>query len=99
MSSGLDLAALKAHCQVDFPDHDTLLAGFLASAEQHVVNHLRRDLDTDFGDGAWPEPVQTAILMLVAHFYRNREAVITGANVAVVPLAVSALLADYRVYS
>lgn len=46
-----------------------------------------------YGDGAGsiPETARQAILLLVGHFYRNREAV--GAPVSALPLGVEALLA------
>ncbi len=100
MSSGLDLETeVKPHCQVDFADHDALIAGYLAAAEAHVGNYCRRDFDTDFGDGSWPAPVKTAIQMLVAHYYRNREAVVTGTGAVALPMAVTDLLAAYREFT
>lgn len=42
-----------------------------------------------------PEPIRQAILLLVGHFYENREA-ISAAALTVVPMAVDALLAPYR---
>jgi uncharacterized phiE125 gp8 family phage protein len=50
-----------------------------------------------FADGEAPELDQAA-LMLVAHWYQNREAVSVGAGVAAVelPLAVQMLIAPYR---
>lgn len=48
-----------------------------------------------------PEPIRQAIRMLAVHYYENREAVYTerGGNVQVLPFAVDALLAPYRVWS
>ena len=45
-----------------------------------------------------PEPIRFAVLLLVAHWYRNREAVVIGAAVTDLPFAVDALLQPYRVY-
>lgn len=42
-----------------------------------------------------PVAITTAILMLVAHWYANREAAAAG-DLATVPMAVDALLAPYR---
>ncbi len=36
------------------------------------------------------------MLLLIGHFYENREIIITGASVAEVPYAVDALLNPYR---
>ena len=50
------------------------------------------------GYGAVPEQVQQAILLLVGHFYENRESVIVGQPVANVPMATDHLLQAYRNY-
>lgn len=42
-----------------------------------------------------PAPIKTAIMLLAAHWYQNREAVSADAG-AVLPLSVSALLAPYK---
>jgi len=43
-----------------------------------------------------PEPLRHAILMLVAHWHANREAVSVGGNVTSIPLGFDALVAAYR---
>ena len=43
-----------------------------------------------------PEPIRLAILMLIAHWFENREATIVGQTVITVPYAVDCLLANYR---
>lgn len=45
-----------------------------------------------------PETIRLAVLLLVAHWYRNREAVVIGAVGTNLPFAVDALLQPYRVY-
>lgn len=51
-------------------------------------------------DGAWtgPAAIKHAIMLLVAHWFENREAVLTGQGAAAttLPLGVDALLAPYR---
>lgn len=42
-----------------------------------------------------PQPIRTAILLLVAHWYQNREAVGDGTSAAL-PLGVDALVAPFR---
>jgi uncharacterized phiE125 gp8 family phage protein len=64
----------------------------------------RREIDAveirfvcGYGDSdVTPEGIKQAALMLVAHWFENREAVIVGTNVATVPLAVDALLTQYQ---
>jgi uncharacterized phiE125 gp8 family phage protein len=43
-----------------------------------------------------PPPLKVAILLLIGHWYANREAVITGTTAAAMPLAVDILTAPYR---
>lgn len=49
------------------------------------------------GAAAVPQGIQTAIYMLVAHWYEHRQPVVVGEAVSDVPMAVSALLARWRV--
>src|SRR5690606_3870606 len=42
-----------------------------------------------------PEPIKVAILLLVGHWYQNREAA-TAKSISELPYAVSALIAPYR---
>lgn len=47
-----------------------------------------------------PEPIRQAIRLLAAHYYENRESVLSapGVNVAILPQAVDMLLWPYRVF-
>ncbi|WP_320188921.1 head-tail connector protein (plasmid) [Agrobacterium rosae] len=62
------------------------------------VGSARRDPVTGNFITDVPEPIRFAILLLVGHWYRNREAVVVGASVANLPFAVEALLQPYRIY-
>lgn len=62
------------------------------------VGSARRDPETGEFITDVPEPIRFAILLLVGHWYRNREAVVIGASVANLPFAVDALLQPYRIY-
>jgi len=46
-----------------------------------------------------PQPIRHAVLLLVSHWFENREPNVIGASVAPLPLAVDALLAPYRVWT
>lgn len=48
---------------------------------------------------AVPAPIKVAILMLIGHWYENREAVTLGASPTSVPLGFEALLSTFRVWS
>lgn len=43
-----------------------------------------------------PAPIRQAMLLLIGHWYDNRQATIVGTNATEVPLAVGALLSPYR---
>ena len=45
-----------------------------------------------------PEPIRAAVLLLVGHFYENREAVIVGQSPSELPMGVESLLFPYRVF-
>lgn len=45
-----------------------------------------------------PEPIRQAILLLVGHFYENREAVVIGQAPTELPMGVDALLFPFRVF-
>lgn len=46
--------------------------------------------------GNLPEPLRVAILLLVGHWYANREAVTTAQNPTSIPFGVDALIANWR---
>ena len=47
-------------------------------------------------DGAVPAPLRQAMLLLIGHWFHNREAAVTGASASELPLAVDALCRSYR---
>ncbi|MDD1150400.1 head-tail connector protein [Pseudomonas sp. TNT2022 ID357] len=92
----IDLARLKSHLKVDGDEEELIIAGYLEAAKAHVAMHCDRQLvevDPLEPDqmGLTPD-VEQAILLLVGHWYANREAVVTGTISTAVPLAVERLL-------
>ncbi|GFM73601.1 hypothetical protein PSCICL_45930 [Pseudomonas cichorii] len=91
----LDLATVKVHLRVDGDEEDALIAGYIEAATAHVEQHCDRKLVET--DPVEPEQmgltgdVKQAVLLLVGHWYANREAVAVGGLTAV-PLAVDRLL-------
>jgi uncharacterized phiE125 gp8 family phage protein len=59
------------------------------------------DVEVGYGGGPSnvPEPLRQAIKLLLAHWYENRGLIAVGQSVAVLPTAVAALLAPFRVLS
>ncbi len=86
----VSLAQAKAHCRVDHDDDDAVITAMIAAASDHLTSI---GVATD-ADPSHPA-VDHAIMMLVAHFYENREAVEQVATVAVA-LGVDRLVQPYR---
>lgn len=84
----LTLDEIKLHCRIESDQtvEDPLLTGYERAARIHTQNILRRVLDETCG-----ENVRLAMLVLIAHWYRQREAV-SPLRLAEVPLAYLALL-------
>ena len=70
----------------------------VAPAPGLAANGIEIDLVAGFGAAASdvPQPIRHALLLLVAHWYENREPVDIGAAATAIPPAVSELLAPYR---
>ncbi|MDS9879440.1 head-tail connector protein [Pseudomonas protegens] len=92
----LDLANVKLHLRVDGDEEDTLISGYIEAAKAHVEQHCDRKLvevDPDEPDEmGLTRDVEQAVLLLVGHWYANREAVVVGGAPSAVPLAVDRLL-------
>lgn len=90
----IELSLVKMHLRVDGDDEDALIQGYLDGALAHVEQHCDRTLvDTDPVlpvEMALTKDVRQAVLLLVGHWYANREAV--GVALTEVPLAVDRLL-------
>jgi len=91
------LVQIKLHCHIE-PDQtveDNQLLLLEMAAHIHTENVLRRPGELD---ASAPENVKLAVLVLIAHWYRNREA-IADQTMTTVPLAYDALLSPEREYS
>ncbi|SFW77376.1 head-tail connector protein [Pseudomonas sp. NFACC04-2] len=92
----IDLARVKLHLRVDDDEEDSLIGGYIEAAKSHVAMHCDRELV----EGMPVEPeqmgltpdVEQAILLLVGHWFANREGVALGSISTTVPLAVERLL-------
>lgn len=105
----IELITVRAHCRIDEDDtsEDSLLSIYAGAAKRYVETWTRRKLyetnddpgfDTDQDRLLLDDDVRTAMLLLVGHWYSNREAVNIGNITSEVPLAVEALLQPYRIY-
>ncbi|EAA9217018.1 phage gp6-like head-tail connector protein [Salmonella enterica] len=103
------LDVVKQHCRIDndFSGDDALLELYSGAAARYVQTWTRRTLYENEGSHGYaedPDPillnddVKAAMLLLIGHWYANRESVSVGQTVAEVPFAVEALLQPYRIY-
>lgn len=100
---------VKTHCRIDtdFTGDDALLDLYIGAAARYVQTWTRRTLyETENSPGYSDDPdlillnddVKAAMLLLIGHWYANREAVNIGNITSEVPFAVEALLQPYRIY-
>lgn len=92
VATDLDLHAVEIDA-MDRPARVVLPAGAAPSSCKVEV-----DFTAGFGDAAAdvPEPIRHALLLLIAHWYENREPVSVGSAAAKIPAMISELLAPYR---
>lgn len=83
------LADAKAHLRITFNSDDAYVTSLIEAAEDHVSS-----VGVAFATPIQPA-VRHAILLIVGHFYNNREAV-TAAGIAAMPIGVNALLQPFR---
>lgn len=64
----LTIEEVKAHLRIQHDEEDELIEGFIAQAQAVAEDYCR----VQFEDTA-PEPVQLAVLLMVSHYYENRD--------------------------
>jgi uncharacterized phiE125 gp8 family phage protein len=74
-----------------------IVAGFAPPAVADRPDAVR--IEAEFGMDAVPPAIRQAAILLIGHWYENREAAVLGVSAATVPLAVEALLAPWRMVS
>lgn len=105
----LELDIIKQHVRLepDFNEDDALLNTYATAARRYVENHTGRTLyatemevPTDDDHAlVLDDDLTTAMLLLVGHWYENREAVALGTIATDLPMAVEALISPYRYYN
>ena len=104
----IDLATVREHCRIDEDDlsEDNLLGIYTGAAKRHVEKFTRRKLyvlntdpgfDTDDDHLLLDDDIRLAMLLLIGHWFANREAV-SDKSFSEVPLAVDALLQPFVIY-
>lgn len=105
----LELNVVKQHCRIDpdFADDDSLLNTYAGAAARYVETWTRRTLYESEDSAGYSEDddailagddVKAAMLLLIGHWYANRESVVIGQTAVTVPFAVESLLQPYRIY-
>lgn len=84
------LAEAKEHLRIMETDWDEMLSRLINAATDHL-----QSIDVDVSADPLPPALHHAILMLVAHFFENAEAV-SDVQTFVTPLGVTRLIAPYR---
>lgn len=93
------LERLKLQARIDDDYEDELIKGYAAAALAHIEQYCDRTLvDLQSGDSLDADQMELtpdvwqAVVLLVAHWYANREAVVTGTSTSTVQLGVERLL-------
>ncbi|WP_145502061.1 head-tail connector protein [Yersinia similis] len=104
----LTLDQVKHHCNIEpeFTEDDAWLEARIKAGERFVENYTRRKLYAKTSDEGYSEEdgllyaedIDTAILLLIGHWYTNREAVLVGTISKQLELTVESLLQPHRIY-
>lgn len=104
----LTLDQVKHHCNIEpeFKEDDAWLEARIKAAERFVENYTRRKLYAKASDEGYSEEngllygedIDTAILLLIGHWYTNREAVLIGSTSKQLEFTIESLLQPYRIY-
>ncbi|GGC87397.1 head-tail connector protein [Halopseudomonas salina] len=100
----LNINAVKAHLRVRHDQEDEYIAALVEAAVQAFDDQTNRKLVATAEE--LPDPVTNEVvlnkaieqgaLLLIGQWYSNREAVVLGTIVAVMPQATNALWGPYR---
>ncbi|MGL5344882.1 MAG: head-tail connector protein [Plesiomonas sp.] len=96
------LDEIKAQCRLEpsFAEEDALLIAYSAAAKCAIENHVNRKLVDNLPDAVTNEllisaDIKLAMLMLIGHWYSNRESV-ADYEKSEVPMAFRFLVDPYR---
>lgn len=64
----LTVDEVKNHLRIQYDEEDELIESLIAQAQAAAEDFCR----VQFGDDA-PEPVRLAVLLMVSHYYENRD--------------------------
>lgn len=101
----VDLETAKQHLNLTTTDDDALVTRLIAVAADWLDAQLGYTVATKYpptGSPAVstvPPALDHCVLLMVGHFYANREATLVGVSAAPLPLGVADIVADWREYS
>jgi len=97
----IDLALVKSHLRVDGTEEDALIQAYIDAAISAFELWTNRKLVA-----ALPDPVENHLLitksieqgalLLIGHWYANRESVAVGVSVSEMPMATKSLWMPHR---
>lgn len=91
----ITLEEAKAHLNVTTGEDDAVIVSMVDAAEAYVSRWLPIPL-ADMG--TVPADLRQAVLMLVGHFYENREASLIGVSAEEVPFGVREIIDQHRAW-
>ncbi len=100
-----DLATAKAHLNVTADIDDDLVTRLIAAAQDWMEAQLGYKIAEKYPPAGSPAvstvppALDQGCLLMVAHWYANRESTIVGVNAQTLPLGVSDIVSDFRNWS
>ena len=67
----LTVQEVKMHLRIGHDEEDGLIESLILQAQAAAENFCRVPFDSDFDSP--PEPVRLAVLLMVSHYYENRD--------------------------
>lgn len=111
----LELEIIKQQCRIeqDETEEDALLDTYATAARRLVENktgrniyatpeEIPKDVDGNAIDDralVLDDDITTAMLLVIGHWYANRESVVVGTITSELPMAVNAIIAPYQFYN
>ena len=95
----ITVAEAKAQCRIEpeLVEEDELLTGLIDAAISHIQSDINKPMVAAGEEGQVLTPaLRLAALLLIGHWYTNREAVVTGTIATTLPLAYESLIHPYR---
>ncbi|MBP0725539.1 head-tail connector protein [Bacillus sp. RG28] len=94
----LQLSDVKSYLEIDFDNDDVLLNTLITATKDFIESHLNRPIDpnnmTDENKWTVPSQIQIAQMMLIHHWYKNRD--ILTERTREMPFGISAILGPHR---